>query len=101
MSNSAGGDEAAGAFRKAIEKGAEAQRDFIRNYSAVQQDAIQNFFSTLQGLTYYNAMFKTTVQTGGRISIPEAERHALNIGDGDLVQVIIIPIHRKKDSNPE
>ncbi|MFZ0511664.1 MAG: AbrB/MazE/SpoVT family DNA-binding domain-containing protein [Candidatus Nitrosopolaris sp.] len=101
MSDTAGGDEAPRAFKKAIEKGAEAQRDFIRSYSAVQQDAIQNFFSTLQGLTYYNAMFKTTVQTGGRISIPEAERQALNIGDGDLVQVIIIPIHRRKDAQPE
>jgi hypothetical protein len=101
MIDSGGGDEPAGAFKKAIEKGAEAQRDFIRGYSAVQQDAIQNFFSTLQGLTYYNAMFKTTVQTGGRISIPEAERQALNIGDGDLVQVIIIPIHRRKDALPE
>lgn len=98
MSDSADEDEAAGAFKKAIEKGAEAQRDFIKNYSAVQQDAIHNFFSTLQGLTFYNAMFKTTVQSGGRISIPEAERQALNIGDGDLVQVIIIPIHRKKET---
>jgi bifunctional DNA-binding transcriptional regulator/antitoxin component of YhaV-PrlF toxin-antitoxin module len=40
-------------------------------------------------------MFKTTVQSGGRISIPEAERQALNIEDGNLVQVIIIPIERK------
>ena len=96
-----GGDESAGPFKKAIEKGAEAQRDFIKSYSAVQQDAIHNFFSTLQGLTYYNAMFKTTVQSGGMISIPEAERQALNIGDGDLVQVIVIPIHRKKDTVPE
>ena len=101
MSDSAGADEAAGALKKAIEKGAEAQRDFVKSYSAVQQDAIHNFFSTLQGLTYYNAMFKTTVQSGGRISIPEAERQALNIGDGDLVQVIVIPIHRKKDTVPE
>jgi|SRR5215472_6958839 hypothetical protein len=98
MGDTSGGDDGTSGFKKAIEKGAEAQRDFIRSYSAVQQDAIQNFFSTLQGLTYYNAMFKTTVQTGGRISIPEAERQALNIGDGDLVQVIIIPIHRRKDA---
>jgi bifunctional DNA-binding transcriptional regulator/antitoxin component of YhaV-PrlF toxin-antitoxin module len=62
---------------------------------------MQNFFSTLQGLVYYNAMFKTTVQSGGRISIPEAEREALDIDDGDLVQVIIIPIERRrtKDSS--
>ena len=101
MGDTSGGEDGTGGFKKAIEKGAEAQRDFIRSYSAVQQDAIQNFFSTLQGLTYYNAMFKTTVQTGGRISIPEAERQALNIGDGDLVQVIIIPIHRRKDAVPD
>jgi AbrB family looped-hinge helix DNA binding protein len=41
-------------------------------------------------------MFKTTVQSGGRISIPEAERQALNIEEGDLVQVIIIPIERRR-----
>lgn len=99
MSNSVGGDEPSGVFREAIEKGVAAQRDLIKNYTAVQQDAIHNFFSTLQGLTYYNAMFKTTVQSGGRISIPEAERQALNIEDGDLVQVIIIPIRRRKHSD--
>jgi AbrB family looped-hinge helix DNA binding protein len=41
-------------------------------------------------------MFKTTVQSGGRISIPEAERQALNIEEGDLVQVVLIPIDRKR-----
>jgi hypothetical protein len=92
-------DDAASAFKKAIEKGSNAQRDFIKQFSYLQQDAIQNFFSMLQGLTYYNAMFKTTVQSGGRISIPEAERQALNIEDGDLVQVIIVPIERKRKSN--
>src|SRR2546423_15152678 len=89
-------DDATSAFKKAIEKGTEAQRDFMKQYSSIQQDALQNFFSILQGLTYYNAMFKTTVQSGGRISIPEAERQALNIEDGDLVQVIVVPIERKR-----
>jgi translation initiation factor IF-1 len=68
----------------------------MKQYSSIQQDALQNFFSILQGLTYYNAMFKTTVQSGGRISIPEAERQALKIEEGDLVQVIVIPIDRKR-----
>ncbi|HJT49133.1 MAG TPA: AbrB/MazE/SpoVT family DNA-binding domain-containing protein [Nitrososphaeraceae archaeon] len=84
------------AFRKALEKGSEAQRDFIRQFSFIQQHTLENYFSMLQGLTYYNAMFKTTVQSGGRISIPEAERQALNIEEGDLVQVVLIPIDRKK-----
>jgi hypothetical protein len=84
------------AFRKAIRKGTEAQGDFIRQFSNLQQDAMQNYFALLQNLTLYNAMFKTTVQSGGRISIPEAERQALNIEDGDLVQVIVVPIERRR-----
>jgi hypothetical protein len=83
-------------FKKAVDKGTEAQKEFVKQFSSIQQNAMQNFFSTLQGLIYYNAMFKTTVQSGGRISIPEAERQALDIDDGDLVQVIIIPIERRR-----
>ena len=85
------------AFKKAIEKGSEAQKNFMNQFTNMQQDAVQNYFEVLRGLSYYNAMFKTTVQSGGRISIPEAERQALNIEDGDLVQVIVVPIeHRRK-----
>jgi AbrB family looped-hinge helix DNA binding protein len=99
MSNSDINDDGTSAFKKAIEKGGEAQRDFIKQFSSIQQESFQNFFTTLQGLTYYNAMFKTTVQSGGRISIPEAERQALNIEEGDLVQVILIPIERRRKSS--
>jgi hypothetical protein len=84
------------AFRKTLEKGSEAQKDFVRQFSAIQADALQNYFAMLRGLSFYNAMFKTTVQSGGRISIPEAERQALDIEDGDLVQVIVIPIERRR-----
>jgi hypothetical protein len=83
-------------FKKAVEKGGEAQKDFMNQFSAIQQDAMQNYFAVLRGLSYYNAMFKTTVQSGGRISIPEAERQALSIEDGDLVQVIVVPIERRR-----
>src|SRR6058998_4315841 len=83
-------------YKKAMDSTSEAQQDFFKKFSNLQMDAMQNFFSLLQGLTFYNAMFKTTVQSGGRISIPEAERQALNIEDGDLVQVIVVPIERKR-----
>jgi AbrB family looped-hinge helix DNA binding protein len=86
-------------FKKSIEKAAEFQQDLLRQFSTIQYNAFQNMFSSLQGFTNYNAMFKTTVQTGGRISIPEAERNALGIEEGDLVQVIIIPLTRKKKNN--
>ena len=84
-------------FKKSIEKVTEFQQDLLRQFSSIQYNAFQNMFSSLQGFTNYNAMFKTNVQTGGRISIPEAERQALGIEEGDLVQVIIIPITRKKN----
>src|ERR671928_1952798 len=89
------------AFKKALEKGTEAQRDFMKQFSFIQQHTLENYFSMLQGLTYYNAMFKTTVQSGGRISIPEAERQALNIEEGDLVQVVVIPIERRRKTAQE
>ena len=43
------------------------------------------------------ATFKTRVQSGGRISIPDAEREALDIDEGDIVQTIVIPLN--SDSN--
>ena len=58
------------AFKMAIEKGSEAQKNFMNQFANMQQDAVQNYFAVLRGLSYYNAMFKTTVQSGGRISIP-------------------------------
>ena len=84
------------AFKKVMEKGNDAQKDMARQFSSFQMDAMQNYIAMLKGLSFYNAMFKTTVQSGGRISIPEAERQALDIDDGDLVQVIVIPIERKR-----
>ena len=92
-------DDSESPFKNVLERGRDAHRDFVKQFSSIQQDAMQNFFSMLQGLTFYNAMFKTTVQSGGRISIPEAERQALNIEDGDLVQVIIVPIERRRKGN--
>jgi hypothetical protein len=38
------------------------------------------------------AVFKTRVQSGGRLSIPDAEREALGIDEGDLVQAFVVPI---------
>jgi len=46
--------------------------------------------STLTG----TATFKTRIQSGGRISIPDAEREALDIEEGDIVQTIVIPVKR-------
>jgi hypothetical protein len=96
MSSSNNPADPVDAFKKVVEKGSEAQKELAKQVSSIQMDAMQNYFAMLKGLSFYNAMFKTTVQSGGRISIPEAERQALDIEDGDLVQVIVIPIERKR-----
>ena len=85
--------------RDLVEKIAEdavaKQIDFARESALTQMDAMRTFLSAFQRLTQF-AMFKSTVQSGGRISIPEAERQTVGIEDGDLVQVIIFPIAEKK-----
>jgi hypothetical protein len=46
----------------------------------------------LGALSMGAAVFKTRVQSGGRISIPDAERDALDIGEGDLIQAFVVPL---------
>lgn len=43
------------------------------------------------------ATFKARVQSGGRVSIPEPERDALDIQEGDIVQTVVVPIKRNRD----
>lgn len=45
------------------------------------------------------ATFKTRVQSNGRISIPDAEREALDIEDGDIVQAVVIPVKRNRSED--
>jgi bifunctional DNA-binding transcriptional regulator/antitoxin component of YhaV-PrlF toxin-antitoxin module len=49
--------------------------------------------SGLSAMSMETATFKTRVQSGGRISIPDAEREALGIDEGDIVQTIVIPLN--------
>ncbi len=47
------------------------------------------------------ATFKTRVQSGGRISIPDAEREALDIAEGDIVQAVVVPVKRTREESDE
>jgi AbrB family looped-hinge helix DNA binding protein len=79
-------------------KSSEAQANFVNNMSNVQKNAMEQFFNMgnlMQNFIGYGA-FKTTIGSNGRISIPEAERDALRINEGDLVQVVVIPLEKKK-----
>ncbi|MEM2785749.1 MAG: AbrB/MazE/SpoVT family DNA-binding domain-containing protein [Candidatus Nitrosotenuis sp.] len=79
-------------------KTAQAQQSFVSNMTALQKNAMEQLFNMsgmMQSFMGCGA-FKTTVGSNGRISIPEAEREALKINEGDLVQVLIMPLDRKK-----
>ena len=80
----------------------QTQSNVMDNMSTMQSKSMDTMFSIGQMLpSFMNwGAYKTTISSNGRISIPEAERNALGLGDGDLVQVIILPI-AKKPKNKE
>jgi AbrB family looped-hinge helix DNA binding protein len=80
-------------MNEVVKKYTDAQTEFLKEITSIQLNMMQNFISML---TQHSAIFKVTVQSNGRITIPEAEREALKISEGDLVQVILIPLGRKE-----
>jgi AbrB family looped-hinge helix DNA binding protein len=89
------------AIKELTSKSSEAQNEFVNNMSSVQKNVMEQLFNMgnlMQNFMGYGA-FKTTIGSNGRISIPEAERDALRINEGDLVQVVVIPLEKKKKQN--
>ncbi|MFB5623851.1 MAG: AbrB/MazE/SpoVT family DNA-binding domain-containing protein [Nitrosopumilus sp.] len=84
------------------ESARQTQSNMMDNMSSMQSKSMDAMFNIGQMLpSFMNwGAYKTTISSNGRISIPEAERNALGLGDGDLVQVIILPI-AKKPKNKE
>jgi AbrB family looped-hinge helix DNA binding protein len=85
-------------LREMSDKVTKTQSDFVQNLSEMQSKGLFNMFNPSQYLPQLLSWgtFKTSVGSNGRISIPEAERDALGIRENDLVQVIVIPVERKK-----
>jgi AbrB family looped-hinge helix DNA binding protein len=90
------------ALRDVSDSTKQAQSNMMQNMSSMQNKSMDTMFNIGQMLpSFMNwGAYKTTISSNGRISIPEAERNALGLGDGDLVQVIILPI-AKKSKNKE
>ena len=84
-------------LRKVSDSTKQAQSNLMQNMSSMQSKSMDTMFNIGQMLpSFMNwGAYKTTISSNGRISIPEAERNALGLGDGDLVQVIILPIAKK------
>lgn len=61
------------------------QREFMETLSSMLK-----LVSSFSILNRDFSVFRAKVQAGGRISIPEAEKIALGIRDGDVVKVILI-----------
>lgn len=85
-------------LKEMTSKASETQTSFANNMASMQKNAMEQMFNVgnmMQGFMGWGA-FKTTIGSNGRISIPEAERDALKLNEGDLVQVIVLPIDKKK-----
>ncbi len=89
-------------LREVSDSTRQAQSNLVQSMSSMQNKSMDTMFNIGQMLpSFMNwGAYKTTISSNGRISIPEAERNALGLGDGDLVQVIILPI-AKKSKNKE
>ena len=85
-------------FQDASEQAVEQQTELARQMmSAGTQgpNGLPEFAASSLG----TATFKTRVQSGGRISIPDAEREALDIEEGDIVQTVVIPVKRNREDD--
>lgn len=89
-------------LREVSDNTRQTQSNMMENISFMQNKSMDTMFNIGQMLpSFMNwGAYKTTISSNGRISIPEAERNALGLGEGDLVQVIILPI-AKKSKNKE
>ena len=84
-------------LKEMASKGAKVQSEVMENFGNMQSKALDSAFKLAQSMPQFVSWgaFKTSVGSNGRISIPEAERDALGLKEGDLVQVVVIPIEKK------
>ncbi len=77
-------------MQQASESAMEQQQEMMRQLFA--GGGMPSFDMNQLGAMSQMATFKTRVQSGGRISIPDAEREALGIEEGDIVQTVVLPV---------
>ncbi len=85
------------ALKEITDKASETQTNVMKNFANFQSKGMDTLFNMGQVMPNFMnwGTYKTSVGTNGRISIPEAERDALGLREGDLVQVMILPLAKK------
>ncbi len=81
-------------FQQASEQAVEQQQEFLQGLLGGGTSGVG---VPQLGAMSQMATFKTRVQSGGRVSIPDAEREALDIEEGDIVQTVVIPVKRNRE----
>ncbi|MEF8791515.1 MAG: AbrB/MazE/SpoVT family DNA-binding domain-containing protein [Haloarculaceae archaeon] len=87
------------AFQEATEQATRQQQELFKQFLGGGGDS--GGLAPQLGAMSRMAMFKTRVQSGGRISIPDAEREALDIEEGDIVQTVVVPVKRNRSDTDE
>ena len=82
-------------FADLSEEAVEAQRAWFDGLAELSSFGSDSLGPTPMQLA--TATFKTRVQSSGRLSIPDAEREALDIEEGDIVQVVVVPVKRNRE----
>jgi hypothetical protein len=82
-------------MQQASESAMEQQQQMIKQLFA--SGGMPSFDMNQLGAMSQMATFKTRVQSGGRISIPDAERDALGIEEGDIVQTVVLPVTNNRE----
>jgi hypothetical protein len=86
------------AFQEATEQATRQQQELFRQFLG---GGDSGGLAPQLGAMSQMATFKTRVQSGGRISIPDAEREALDIEEGDIVQTVVVPVKRNRSDTDE
>jgi hypothetical protein len=84
-------------LQEASEEAVDTQQELLRQFMAASTGTGTGGFPSLGAMSTGTATFKARVQSGGRISIPDAEREALDIEEGDIVQTVVVPVKRNRD----
>ena len=84
-------------LKEMSDKAVDTQSHYFDNVKSLQEKSMNKMFNISQMMPNFLTWgaYKTSIGSNGRISIPEAERDALGLKEGDLVQVIVLPIEKK------